>query len=155
MQLQKKQTEHSTNYKTGGYRMKGQKYLKVTSILMIIGGVIGIIAGIIAILGVSALVALTGSAEEPGLLYAGSIIVTVASVIEFIAGIKGLGACKMPQKADACIKLGIIIAVLSIVSMIVNVVGGGEFNVTSLILNLLVPGAYVYGAIQMKKDSQG
>ena len=80
---------------------------------------------------------------------------TVASVIEFIAGIKGLGACKMPQKADACIKLGIIIAVLSIVSMIVNVVGGGEFNVTSLILNLLVPGAYVYGAIQMKKDSQG
>ena len=59
MQLQKKQTEHSTNYKTGGYRMKGQKYLKVTSILMIIGGVIGIIAGIIAILGVSALVALT------------------------------------------------------------------------------------------------
>ena len=122
---------------------------------MIIGGVIGIIAGIIAILGVSALVALTGSAEETGLLYAGSIIVTVASVIEFIAGIKGLGACKMPQKADACIKLGIIIAVLSIVSMIVNVVGGGEFNVTSLILNLLVPGAYVYGAIQMKKDSQG
>ena len=98
--------------------MKGQKYLKVTSILMIIGGVIGIIAGIIAILGVSALVALTGSAEGTGLLYAGSIIVTVASVIEFIAGIKGLGACKMPQKADACIKLGIIIAVLSIVSML-------------------------------------
>ena len=114
-----------------------------------------IFEGIIAILGVSALVALTGSAEGTGLLYAGSIIVTVASVIEFIAGIKGLGACKMPQKADACIKLGIIIAVLSIVSMIVNVVGGGEFNVTSLILNLLVPGAYVYGAIQMKKDSQG
>ena len=47
--------------------MKGQKYLKVTSILMIIGGVIGIIAGIIAILGVSALVALTGSADRSAL----------------------------------------------------------------------------------------
>lgn len=35
--------------------MKGQKFLKVTSILMIIGGVIGVIAGIIAILGISAL----------------------------------------------------------------------------------------------------
>ena len=34
--------------------MKGQKFLKVTSILMIIGGVIGVIAGIIAILGMTA-----------------------------------------------------------------------------------------------------
>ena len=31
-----------------------------------------------------------------------------------------------------------------------GVVGGGEFSITSLILNLLLPGAYVYGAMQMK-----
>ena len=35
--------------------MKGQKLLKVTSILMIIGGVIAVIAGILAILGNQAL----------------------------------------------------------------------------------------------------
>ena len=34
--------------------MKGQKILKITSILMIIGGIIAAIAGVIAILGVSA-----------------------------------------------------------------------------------------------------
>ena len=34
--------------------MKGQKILKVTSILMIIGGVIGVVAGILAILGITA-----------------------------------------------------------------------------------------------------
>ena len=34
----------------------GQKFLKITSILMIIGGIIAVIAGVIAILGVSALV---------------------------------------------------------------------------------------------------
>ena len=50
--------------------MKGQKILKVTSILMIIGGIIAAIAGVIAILGVSALAALSGSAEGTGLLYA-------------------------------------------------------------------------------------
>lgn len=38
----------------------GQKFLKITSILMIIGGIIAVIAGVIAILGVSALVALAG-----------------------------------------------------------------------------------------------
>ena len=32
----------------------GQKFLKITSILMIIGGIIAVIAGVIAILGVSA-----------------------------------------------------------------------------------------------------
>ena len=134
--------------------MKGPKFLKVTSILMIIGGIIGAIAGIIAILGISALAALMETGEDIGLLYASSIIVTLASVIQFIAGIKGIGACNAPQKAAACIKWGIIIAVLSIISMIIGLVAGGEFSLTSLILNLLVPGLYIYGAIQMKNGSQ-
>jgi amino acid transporter len=100
--------------------MKGQKILKVTSILMIIGGIIAAIAGVIAILGVSALAALSGSAEGTGLLYASSILVTVASVIQFIAGIKGIGACSAPQKAASCVKWGIIIAILAIISIIIG-----------------------------------
>ena len=127
--------------------MKGQKILKITSILMIIGSVISAIAGVIVILGISALAALSGSAEDVGLLYASSIIVVVASVIQFIAGI---GACSAPGKAASCIKWGIIIVILTIISIIIGVVGGGEFSITSLILNLLLPGAYVYGAMQMK-----
>ena len=94
--------------------MKGQKILKVTSILMIIGGVIAVVTGILAILGISALAALSGSTEGIGLLYASSILVTVASVIQFIAGIKGIGACSDSQKAASCIKWGIIIAILTI-----------------------------------------
>ena len=129
--------------------MKGQKILKVTSILMIIGGIIAAIAGVIAILGVSALAALSGSAEGTGLLYASSILVTVASVIQFIAGIKGIGACSAPQKAASCVKWGIIIAILAI-TIIIGLVGGGQFSITSLVLNLLLPGLYVYGAMQMK-----
>ena len=134
--------------------MKGQKFLKVTSILMIIGGVIGVIAGIIAILGISALAALMETSEGTGLLYASSTIVTLASVIQFVAGIKGISACNAPQKAAACIKWGVIIAVLSIISMIIGLVAGGDFSITSLVLNLLVPGLYIYGAIQMKNGSQ-
>ena len=93
--------------------MKGQKILKVTSILMIIGGVIAVVVGVLAILGISALAALSGSTEGIGLLYASSILVTVASVIQFIAGIKGIGACSDSQKAASCIKWGIIIAILT------------------------------------------
>ena len=117
--------------------MKGQKILKVTSILMIIGGVIAVVTGILAILGISALAALSGSTEGIGLLYAS-------------AGIKGIGACSDSQKAASCIKWGIIIAILTIISIIIGLVGGGTFSITSLVLNLLLPGLYVYGAMQMK-----
>ena len=130
--------------------MKGQKLLKVTSILMIIGGVIAAIVGVLAILGISALVALMESAEGTGLLYASSAIIIVSSIIEFIAGIKGVGACSAPQKAASCVKWGIIIAILAIISIIIGLVGGGQFSITSLVLNLLLPGLYVYGAMQMK-----
>ena len=65
---------------------------------------------------------------EIGLLYASSILVTVASVIQFIAGIKGIGACSDSQKAASCIKWGIIIAILTIISMIIGLVGGGSYD---------------------------
>ena len=130
--------------------MKGQKLLKVTSILMIIGGVIAAITGVLAILGISALAALSGSTEGFELLYVSSGLVTVASIIQFIAGIKGIGACSDPQKAASCIKWGIVIAILAIISIIIGIVGGGKFSITSLVLNLLLPGLYIYGAMQMK-----
>ena len=46
--------------------------------------------------------------------------------------------------------MGIIIAILTIISIVIGIVGGGEFSITSLVLNLLLPGLYVYGAMQMK-----
>ena len=130
--------------------MKGQKILMVTAILMLIGGVIAAVAGVAAVLGVSALAALSGSAEGTGLLYASAMLVMVASVIQFVAGIKGIGACNAPQKAASCIKWGIAVAVLTILSLLLGIAGGGEFSITSLVLNLLLPGLYVCGAMQMR-----
>ena len=132
--------------------MKGQIALKITSILMVIGGVIAAVVGVIAILGVKALAELAGTTTDTSLLYASLVLVIVASVIQFIAGIKGIGACSAPQKAASCIKWGLIIAGLSICSMIIGLVAGGEFNIISLVLNLLLPGFYVYGAMQLKNN---
>lgn len=133
----------------------GQKFLKITSILMIIGGIIAVIAGVIAILGISALAALAGSAEGTGLLYASSILVTVSSVIQIIAGAKGLKACKAPEIAGKCVTWGIVIAILSIISMVIGLIGGGDFSITNLALNLLVPGLYIYGALKTKSNVNG
>jgi len=129
--------------------MKGQSFLKITSILMIVGGIIAVITGVIAILGISVLAALSGSVEVTVLLYVSSILVTVASVIQIITGVKGLKACKAPETAGKCVTWGIVIAVLSIISLVIGLIGGGDFNIT-MALNLLVPGLYIYGAMQIK-----
>ena len=65
-------------------------------------------------------------------------------------GIKGVGACNAPQKAASCVKWGIVIAVLTVISIVLGLVGGGEFSITNLVLNLLLPGLYVYVALQVK-----
>lgn len=129
--------------------MKGQTFLKVIAILMIIGGVIAAIVSLIGIAGVALLATLGGAS---GLLYLSIGIAVLASVIELIAGIKGVGACKAPEKAAACVKWGIIIAALSIISTIVNLIGGGDFSVVSLILNLILPVLYVVAALQVKSS---
>ena len=41
---------------------------------------------------------------------------------------------------------------MTIISMIIGLVGGGTFSITSLVLNLLLPGLYVYGAVQVKNS---
>ena len=132
--------------------MKGQKTLKVTSILMIIGGVIAAIAGVLVLLGLGALTALAGGAEGMGLLYASSIIIIVTSIIQFIAGIKGIGACSAPQKAASCVKWGIFIVVLYIASTVIGFIGGSEFSIINLVLNMLLPALYIFGASQLKSN---
>ena len=129
--------------------MKGQKFLKVTSVLMIVSGIIAIIFGIIALLGMSAISLLSEGEANMGMLYASMILVLFASVIELIAGVKGNTACKAPETAKKCIPWGIAVAALSIISMILGVAGGGSFSVTTFVLNLLIPGLYVYGAKQI------
>jgi hypothetical protein len=131
--------------------MDGKKFVKVTSIIMIVGGSIAAIAAIIGIMGISALVLLMESSEGVGILYATTIMVFVASVIQIVAGIKGLKACKTPQAAGTCVILGFIIAGLAVVALVISVIAGNDFNFLSLVINLIVPGLYIYGALQIKK----
>ena len=132
--------------------MKGHKFLKVTGILMIIGGAFGIIAGIVAILGVSGLAALVGSAAGTGILYMASILCLVSGIVQLIAGIMGVKNCEKPEMAQNCIVWGAIVAALSILGNILNVVAGSGFSVTSLITGLILPALYIYGACLNKKE---
>lgn len=119
----------------------------VTSILMIIGGAISIITAIIAIAGVSMLLAL----GFPGIYVLALIFALVAGVLELVVGILGCKNAANPAKAQMLFVWGIIIIVLSLLSTIISVAIGGSFNVLSFILSLVLPILFLIGTIQMKK----
>lgn len=133
---------------------KGQKFLKVTSILMIIGGALSGITCLLGIAGVALLAAVADSHAAALLLYLALALALAAAVVEFIAGLKGLKACKTGENADKCVILGAVIAGITILSTIINLAGGGKVNVTSILLSLVVPGLYIYGAMQVKKKGE-
>ncbi len=129
--------------------MKQNKFLKVASIIMIVGAALGIILGIVYLLGVGLLAAALQIGDKMGLLYVSGILIIVASVAQLVAGIMGVKACKEPQKAKACIVWGIIIVVLSVLSVILSLAAGGDFKISNAILNLVVPILYIVGAVQV------
>ena len=133
-------------------KTKGTGFLKVTGILMIIGGAISVIMGILAAIGVAALAYISDGTVSSALLYTSVVLMIVSAVAELIAGIIGVANCKKPEKAVSCIVWGIIVAVLSVAGTILNSVGGGSFSAFSLILGLVLPVLYIIGAALSKKE---
>lgn len=128
--------------------MNGHKFLKVTGILMIIGGALSAILGIVAVLGVAALAYIASAQTEAGMLYASTILLLISGVVELIAGIIGVINAEKPQKAKACIVWGALVAVLSVAGTILGVVGGSDFSVSGLVLGLVLPVIYIIGAVK-------
>lgn len=138
---------------------KGSGFLKVTGILMIIGGIISILVSGLTIL---ALVSDTTvgfllklfvavMAETTPLFYVACALTLIGAIAELVAGIVGVKNCKLPEKAGTCMAMGVVVAVLSVTGNILSAVSGGEFSVFSLILGLVLPALYIFGAYKNKQ----
>ena len=129
--------------------MKGRKFLKVTGILMIIGGAFGIIGGIIALIGAGALAAVLETSAG-GLMLASALIL-VSAVFQLIAGIMGVKNCDKPEKAQSCMVIGVIVAILSVAGNVISNVLGSDFNIMNYATGLIIPILYIIGAAKNKE----
>ena len=129
--------------------MKGRKFLKVTGILMIIGGAFGIIGGIVAMIGAGALAAVLETSAG-GLMLASALILASA-VFQLIAGIMGVKNCDKPEKAQSCLVMGVIVAILSVAGNAISNVLGSDFNIFSYATGLIIPILYIIGAVKNKE----
>ena len=126
--------------------MKGHNFLKVTGILMIIAAVFSIIAGVL-VSGLGMLAAGVGAAAGLTFAYWAALFLTlVGGICQMIAGIKGVKHSKRGEKAGNLILWGVIVAAFSVLSIVLNLVNGGEFNVISVLTGVAIPALYIYGA---------
>lgn len=131
--------------------MNGRKFLKVTGILMIIGGAFGIIGGIVAMIGAGALAAVLETSAG-GLMLASALILASA-VFQLIAGIMGVKNCDKPEKAQSCLVIGVIVAILSVAGNVISNVLGSDFNILSYATGLIIPVLYIIGAVKNKEPA--
>ena len=131
--------------------MKGRKFLKVTGILMIIGGAFGIIGGIIAMIGAGALAAVLETSAG-GLILA-SVLILASAVFQLIAGIMGVKNCDKPEKAQSCLVMGVIVAILSVAGNVISNVLGSDFNIINYATGLIIPVLYIIGAVKNKEPA--
>ena len=131
--------------------MKGSKFLKVTGILMIISAAFGIIGGIIALIGAGALAAVLETSAG-GLMLASALIL-VSAVFQLIAGIMGVKNCDKPEKAQSCMVIGVIVAILSVAGNVISNVLGSDFNIMNYATGLIIPVLYIIGAVKNKEPA--
>lgn len=132
---------------------QGKTILKVSGILLIIFGAIGLIGTIISLIGASAIGAMASAMGVDTGAY--NVLITVSGIIAIacgavylVAGILGVANAAKPEKAKICMTFGIILIILEIISTIFEgiVSGFGGMTIPSLIIGLVLPILMIVGA---------
>ena len=132
-----------------------QKYIKIISILNIIGGAFYVLIGILGFLGKGlvgneALVEQAGDASAPAATNIFLIIMIAIGLFSLIVGILGVRAGNDPSKIGPVFTLGVISLIISVVNLFVGIFGG-NFSIYSLI-ECVPPALMTWCANNVKKQ---
>ena len=133
-----------------------QLYIKVISILNIIGGAIYLLLGILAIFGKSvvgdsALIEQAHDATAPAAVTAFIVAMILSGAFSLFCGIIGLRAANDPKKAGPLLILSVISLCVGIAGIVAATIGGG-FKLESLI-KLVPPALMTWCASNVKKQA--
>ena len=133
-----------------------QLYIKIVSILNIIGGALFLLIGILAIFGKnvvgdSALIEQARDTTAPAAVTAFIIALILSGAFSLFCGIIGMRAANDPKKAGPLLVLSAISLCVGIVGIIAATIGGG-FKVESLI-KLVPPALMLWCANNVKKQA--
>lgn len=132
----------------------GRGKLKVTGILYIIFGALGLLLSLALLAGGGPAAGRPAPApwashwgRWPGILGA---ITVLTAVFYLILGILGVRNCDKPEKCGVNFVLGIIVLVLVVIGLVVNVATTGPSGALSSVVGLVLSILYVMGAKENK-----
>ena len=133
-----------------------QLYIKIISILNIIGGALFLLIGVLAIFGKNvvgdaALIEQARDTTAPAAVTAFIIALILSGAFSLFSGIIGMRAANDPKKAGPLLTLSVISLCVGIVGIVAATIGGG-FKVESLI-KLVPPALMTWCANNVKKQS--
>ena len=133
-----------------------QLYIKIVSILNIIGGALYLLIGVLAIFGKnvvgdSALIEQARDTTAPAAVTAFIIALILSGAFSLFSGIIGMRAANDPKKAGPLLTLSVISLCVGIVGIVAATIGGG-FKVESLI-KLVPPALMTWCANNVKKQT--
>lgn len=137
-------------------KAKGKGFLRVTGILMIIGGGLSIIVGLFVLFMVGFFTGNITSDTDVTAIVLGTAIIALAillvgSILELIAGIIGVSNANKPEHSLACLVWGIIVLIIQVFSLILTLASLAdslEAWVTILVsvLSIAIPVLFIIGA---------
>ncbi|MGI6006673.1 MAG: hypothetical protein ACOX8E_04170 [Ruminococcus sp.] len=130
----------------------GKSLLKVVGILLIIISAFGLLGTVLNFFIASSM---TPEMEEilaqtnysASDVMTSSILSLIVSVLWLIAGIIGVKNCNKVEKAKICLVFGVLMLVEILVEAVINL-GRGQFAVVGIIINLILPLLYFWGAMK-------
>ena len=82
-----------------------------------------------------------------------SALILASAVFQLVAGIMGVKNCDKPEKAQSCIVIGVIVAILSVAGNVISNVLGSDFNIINYVAGLIIPVLYIIGAVKNKEPA--
>lgn len=137
---------------------ESQKYIKIVSILNIIGGAFYVLIGILGFLGKGlvgneALIEQAGGdSSAPMAANVFLIVMIVIGLFSLVVGILGVRAANDPSKIGPVFTLAVVSLIISVVNLFVGVFGG-NFSIYSLI-ECVPPALMTWCANNVKKQGK-
>ena len=138
-------------------------FLKIMSIIILIAGIAYLVVAAIAFGGVALARLIPELSTVTGILTIAGILMLIGGIFEIIAGKVGLKASKDPSKSKACVVLGIILMIPSVLAFIFSIIAlnfmaglsaaegvtvGVNYGspIGSLIIGIIIPLLYILAA---------
>lgn len=139
----------------------GKTLLQVSGIILVVFAAIFLVMAAFGLIGynmmdnpemIQALEQTGAASVDKGVVLFGLVIMFVSALVWLVPGIIGIKNCNRQDKAQICFILGVVMIVYELANAVYATVAG-SFNVISVILRLILPILYIWGAMRNKQNT--